>query len=201
MVSRGFTSREFASRSRFAIKFPNPSDTMSACAPPFCLQGFPIFARNFDIGKLKFFYLSVLQIYYAYTYSFWITFLTHLKKDGHTILGLSSKVFTFDHLFTYIIQTLVNSLTISLTEWPENQKNRCLSFSANSVGLHFCDRVEKIKENGKKTKIENLQNGQEKYGAKKVAYVHIWGKLQKYYHFFKFQFEIALNGYLDKFLT
>ena len=41
-------------------------------------------------------------------------------------------------------------LTISLTEWPENQKNRCLSFSANSVGLHFRDRVEKIKENGKK---------------------------------------------------
>ena len=54
--------------------------------------------------------------------AFSITFLTHLKKDGHTLLGLSSKVFTFDHLFTYIIQTLVNSLTISLTEWPENQK-------------------------------------------------------------------------------
>ena len=60
MVSRGFTSSEFASRSRFAIKFPNPSDTMSARAPPFCLQGFPIFARNFYIGKLKFVYLSVL---------------------------------------------------------------------------------------------------------------------------------------------
>ena len=201
MVSRGFTSSEFASRSRFAKKKPNPSDTVSARAPPFCLQGFPIFARNFYIGKLKFVYLSVLQIYYAYTYSFWITFLTHLKKDGHTILGLSSKVFTFDHLFTYIIQTLVNSLTISLTEWSENQKNRCLSFRANGVGLHFRDRVVKIKENGKKTKIENLQNGQEKYGAKKVAYVHIWRKLQKYFHFFKFQFEIALNGYLDKFLT
>ena len=47
-------------------------------------------------------------------------------------------------------------------------KNRCLSFSANSVGLHFRDRVEKIKE--------KLQNGQEKYGGKKLAYVHIWGK-------------------------
>ena len=66
------------------------------------------------------------------------------------------------HIITYIVQTLVNSLTISLTEWPENQKNKCLSFSANSVGLHFCYRVEKIKENGKRTKIENLQNGQEK---------------------------------------
>ena len=111
--------------------------------------------------------------------AFSITFLTHLKKDGHTLLGLSSKVFTFDHLFTYIIQTLVNSLTISLTEWPENQRNRCLIFSANSVGLYFSDRVEKIKENGKKTKTENLQNGQEKYGGKKLAYVHIWAKTSK----------------------
>ena len=111
--------------------------------------------------------------------AFSITFLTHLKKDGHTLLGLSSKVFTFDHLFTYVIQTLVNSLIVSLTEWPKNRKNRCLSFSANSVGLHFRDRVEKIKENGKKTKIENSQNGQEKYGGKKLAYVHIWGKTSK----------------------
>ena len=72
MVSRGFTSREFASRSPFAIKFPNPSDTMSACSPPFSLQGFPTLAghissyrcaRNFDIVKLIkfFFYLSALQ--------------------------------------------------------------------------------------------------------------------------------------------
>ena len=132
MVSRGFTSREFASRSPFAIKFPNPSDTMSACAPPFSLQGFPTFAghissyrcaRNFDIGKWKFFFtfLSCRFITHELT-AFSITFLTHLKKNGHTLLGLSSKVFTFDHLFTYIIQTLVNSLTISLTEWPENQK-------------------------------------------------------------------------------
>ena len=162
MVSRGFTPREFASRSPFAIKFPNPSDTMSACAPPFSLQGFPTFAghissyrcaRNFDIVKLKFFFtfLFCRLITHILT-AFSITFLTYLKKDGHTLLGLSSKVFTFDQLFTYIIQTSVNSLTISLTEWPENQKNRCLSFSANSVGLHFRDRVEKIEENGKKRK-------------------------------------------------
>ena len=99
-----------------------------------------------------------------------------LKKDGHTLLGLSSKVFTFDHLLTYIIQTLVNSLTISLTEWPVDQENRCLSFSTNSVVLYFRDRVETIEENGKKTKRENLRNGQEKYGGKKLAHVHIWGK-------------------------
>ena len=33
IIARGFTSREFASRSPFARKFPNPSGTMSACAP------------------------------------------------------------------------------------------------------------------------------------------------------------------------
>ena len=90
MVSRGFTSREFASRSPFAIRFANPSDTMSACAPPFSLQGFPTFAdhissyrcaRNFDIVKLKFFfYLSTLQTYYAYTYSFFDNISHTFKK-------------------------------------------------------------------------------------------------------------------------
>ena len=134
---------------------------MSACASPISLQGFPTFAghiysyrcaRNFDIVKLKFLitFLSCRFIAHILT-ALSITFLTHLHTL-HTLLGLSSKVFTFDHLFTSIIQTLVNSLTISLTEWPENQKNRCLSFSANSVGLHFRDRVEKIEENGKKRK-------------------------------------------------
>ena len=37
-----------------------------------------------------------------------------------------------------------------MTEWPEDRKNRCLSVSANSAGLHFRERVPKIKENGKK---------------------------------------------------
>ena len=104
MVSRGFTSREFPSRSPFAIKFPNPSNTLSACATPFPLQDFRtfagyisshLFARNFDIVKLKFFFtfLSCKIITHILT-GFQITFLTHLKKDGHTLLGLSSKVFT-----------------------------------------------------------------------------------------------------------
>ena len=120
MVSRGFTPREFTSRSPFAIKFPNPSDTMSACAPLFSLQGFQGFqgfkalnlnhfwtnfeptlnqleptlnlnlsrlsrlqgfelepsfaghissyrcARNFDIVKLKFFYLSFDNISHTF---------------------------------------------------------------------------------------------------------------------------------------
>ena len=62
-------------------------------------------------------------------------------------------------------------------------------------------RENKLKKTAKKTKIENLQNGQEKYGGKKFAYVHIWEKFWKYRNFFKSLFEIALNGYLDKFPT
>ena len=37
-----------------------------------------------------------------------------------------------------------------MTEWPEDRKNRCLSVSTNSAGPHFRERVQKIKENGKK---------------------------------------------------
>ena len=92
MVSRGFTSREFASRSPFAIKFANPSDTMSACAPPFSLLGFPIFvghkssyccARNFDIVKLNFFIFLSWRIVTHILTAFSITFLTHLKNNDH----------------------------------------------------------------------------------------------------------------------
>ena len=43
-----------------------------------------------------------------------------------------------------------------------------------------------MKENDKNTKIENLQNGQEKYGGKNLAYVYSWGKNLKNYNFFKF---------------
>ena len=74
--------------------------------------------------------------------------------------------------------------------------------STNSVDLHFYEGVEKIKENNKNTKIENLQNGQEKYGGKNLAYLYSWGKnFKKNYSFFKLKFEIVLNSYLDKFLT
>ena len=52
-----------------------------------------------------------------------------------------------------------------------------------------------MKENDKNTKIETLQNEQEKYGEKNLGYVYSWGKnLKKNYNFFKFQFEIAFNG-------
>ena len=53
------------------------------------------------------------------------------------------------------------------------------SSSTNSVRLHFRERVEKTKESATETKIENLQNGQEKYGGNKFAYVHISKKILK----------------------
>ena len=56
-------------------------------------------------------------------------------------------------------------------------KNRCLNSSTNSVGLHLHEEVEKIKENDKNTKIENLQNGHEKYGGKNLADVYSWAKI------------------------
>ena len=43
-----------------------------------------------------------------------------------------------------------------------------------------------MKENDKNTKIENLQNGQEKYGGKNLAYLYSWAKIKKIYNFFKF---------------
>ena len=53
-----------------------------------------------DNAKLKFFYLSVLWNYLAYTYSFFDnTSPQFVKKNGHPLLGLSSKVLTFEHLF------------------------------------------------------------------------------------------------------
>ena len=88
MVSK-FTSREFPDRSPFAIKFANPSDTMSACAPPFSLQRFPTFVSYVFIllcsklwsCKVEFFYLSVLKNYYAYSYSFFDNISHTFKKQ------------------------------------------------------------------------------------------------------------------------
>ena len=65
----------------------------------------------------------------------------------------------------------------------------------------FHEGLEKIKENDKNTKIENLQYGQEKYdgNGKNLAYVYSWGKnLKKIIISSNFK-RFALNGYLDKF--
>ena len=95
---------------------------------------------------------------------------------------LLTRVFTFDHLFNHR-SDVFNNLAISLTKWPEYRKNRCLSCSTNSVRLHFRQRAEKTKENGKNTKIENLQNGQEIYGGKKTSVRAHLGKKLKYIYF------------------
>ena len=71
-----------------------------------------------------------------------------------------------------------------MTEWPEDRKNRCLSVSTNSAGLHFRERVQKIKkktakkQTNKQTKRkkEKVQNGQESMAGKKLALMHIWDK-------------------------
>ena len=123
-------------------------------------------------------FLFTLQSCWIITHiltAFSITFFPQFVKKTHLLLGLSCKVFTFDHLFSYRSH-FFNNLTISLTKWTKYRKNRCLSSSTNSVRLHFRERVEKTKENAKKKKRENLQNGQKKYDGKKFAYEHIWGK-------------------------
>ena len=128
MVSSGFTSREFAGRSSFGIRFANSSDTTPAWSVHrlFSLQGFPNFghippylcARNLNIVKMKFF-LTLLN-YYAFI-AFWITFLPQFvkRKDGHLLLSLSSnsKVFTFDHLFTHRSDFFSNFTIGNFFDW------------------------------------------------------------------------------------
>ena len=188
MVSRGFTSGEFAGRSSFGIKLANPSDTMLAWSVHrlFLFKAFQLFLVTYphtvvletliDNVKLKFFYLSVLWNYYAYTYSFFdnISHTVCEKTAIHSLVCLLRSLLLTT--CSVIVQTSSTIWQFFLTEWPEDHKNRCLSSSTNSVGLHFHEGVEKMKENDKNTKIENLQNGQEKYGGKNLAYVYSWGK-------------------------
>ena len=109
----------------------------------------------------SFFNLSVLLNYYPYTHSFFDNISHSVNKKMATYSlefpGLSSNIFTFDHLFNHR-SDVFNNLAISLTtgKWPEYREDRCLSCSTNTVCLHFCERVEKTKENSKNTKIENL---------------------------------------------
>ena len=55
-----------------------------------------------------------------------------------------------------------------------------MSSSTNSEGLHFHEGVEYINENTKNTKMEKLQNGQEKYGGKNpLVRVQLGQKLKR----------------------
>ena len=108
MVSRGFTSREFAGRSSFGIKLANPSDTMLAWSVHrlFLFKAFQLSLVTYphtvvletliDNVKLKFFlpfcFVELLRIYvqlfrWYFSHSWW--------KNGHPLLGLSSKVFLY----------------------------------------------------------------------------------------------------------
>ena len=178
MVFRRFTSREFAGRSSFSIKLSNPSDT---CLREVCTA----FSSSTLLGNLSpyrcarnfYRYSFTFLFYYTYTYSFFdkISHTFCEKTAIHSLICLLRSLLL--PTCSIIVQT---SSTIwqfvFLTEWLEDRKNRCLSSSTNSVGLHFHEGIEKIKGNDKNTKIENLQNGQEKYGGKNLAYVYSWGK-------------------------
>ena len=139
------------------------------CAPPFSLQGFPAFvahiypyrwAQNLLILWRWIFFsvpFCLIELFTHIPTDFLITFLTHVvkKKYGHPLLGLSSKVFTFDHLFPYR-SDFSNTLATYLAEWPEYRKNKCLSSSTNRVGLHFRKRVEKTKSCTFEGNIKNI---------------------------------------------
>ena len=91
MVSRGFTSRQFAGRSSFGIKLANPSDhACMKCAPPFSLQRFQLFLVTYphtveletliDNVKLNFFTFLFCGIIIHILTAFSIIFLTHFVK-------------------------------------------------------------------------------------------------------------------------
>ena len=119
-----------------------------------------------DNVKLKFFYLSVLWNYYAYTYSFFdnISHTVCEKTAIHSLVCLLRSLLLTT--FSVIVQT-------SSTIWR-------FFFRLNGQKTIKIDAwalaVEKIKENDKNTKIEILTNGREMYGGKNLAYVYDWGK-------------------------
>ena len=182
MVSCWFTSHEFAGQSFFGIKFANPSDTMLAWSVHrlFLFKAFQLFLVTYphtvvletliDNVKLKFFYLSVLWNYYAYTYSFFdnISHTVCEKTAIHSLVCLLRSLLLTT--CSVIVQTSSTIWQFFLTEWPEDHKNRCLSSSTNSVGLHFHEGVEKIKEN----------NMYDKYGGKTSHTCTVGDKLKKY---------------------
>ena len=129
MVSRGFTSHEFAGWSSFGIKLANPSDTMLAWSVHclFLFKAFQLFLVTYphtvmlDV-QLKFFYLSVLWNYYAYIYSYF-------DNISHTVCKKrpSSPWFVFLGLYFWpfvwsLFRLLQQFGNLFLTEWPEDHK-------------------------------------------------------------------------------
>ena len=170
MVSRGFTSREFADRSSFAINFPNPSAPCLHMRRLFLFTAFQpllvIYLHTVVLETLKlwswifFPFLSCRIITHMLT-AFSITFLTHLNQKKTAIY-----FWTPVHLYP---SDLFNSLEISVTEWPEDRKNRCLSVSRNSASLHFRERVQKKKKKTAKKKKTKRKWKKYKMGRKNMA--------------------------------
>ena len=134
MVSRGFTSSEFAGRSSFGIKFANPSDTMPAWSVHclFLFKAFQLFLVTYphsavletliDNVKLKFFYLSVLWNYLAYIYSFFdnISHTVCEKTAIHSLVCLLRSLLLTT--CSVIVQTSSTIWQFFGTEWPEDHK-------------------------------------------------------------------------------
>ena len=89
MVSRGFTSHEFAGRTSFGIK-------LASVHRLFLLKAFQLLLITYphtvviDNVKLKFFYLSVLWNYHAYAYVFFdnISHTVCEKTTKHSLVCL-----------------------------------------------------------------------------------------------------------------
>ena len=167
-------------RSSFAINFPNPSAPCLHVRRLFLFTAFQpllvtylhtVVLETLKLWSLIFFtFLSCRIITHMLT-AFSITFLTHLNPKKTAIY-----FWTPVHLYR---SDLFNSLAISVTEWPEDRKKRCLSVSTNSAGLHLRERVQKIKKKTAKKKknekkMKKVQNGQEEYGGKKTRLLDSW---------------------------
>ena len=101
MVSWGFTSREFAERSSFGIKFANPSDTMSARSVHrlFLFKAFQpllviyLHTVALETCGVEVFLPFCLVELFEYTYSFFDEHFSHSLSKKTAIYSLVSLYF------------------------------------------------------------------------------------------------------------
>ena len=142
--------------------------------------------------KAEFFYLSVLKNYHAYTYNCLQIFRKYshtFKKQRPPLLGLSSKVYFWPLVHLYR-SDFFNSLPISLTEWPENRKNRCLSSRALKhkqcrPSFSWSNREIKRKRQKKNENRKPTKWAGKVWREKNSSTCTSRAKLQKHYNFFK----------------
>lgn len=114
-----------------------------------------------------------------------IIMLILVKTGCCPLLGLSLKHSLFNHLFTQS-SILFKDLVISLSEWPDYCNNYgCLSSRINAW-LHFCDWVNWIKVQEKKSekkqnqKRSNIHTGCEKMMGKCTCEYLVWKLIHKH---------------------